>query len=262
VAVKLQRQREVGLSLRDSRRRKARAKEVAFQRLSSNKDNRHGEDEIDEATKPMAEPATKAKKSKHAPKEVSSKRSEFFKRLRRSDVNGSGLGVTLAAGFKPRDPRQSPLSGHLDAEKFERNYAFLNELRDKEIIRLRQRIQAHQTTGSRGRHLRRRLGISQNATATLDDDRAELKRLELERKEMERQQIDRAAKRAVKKRMHDQGERGQQPRFVSRAKQKQMVLEAKYDEIRKRKGDRAVEKTIAKRLKKDKSKMMLPKERL
>jgi ribosomal RNA-processing protein 36 len=262
VGVKLQRQREAGVNLRDSRQRKAHAKEVAFQRLNrlsadpgrETKNNNRRDDKKAPAA------ASKPKKSKNAPKEVSSRRSEFFKRLRRSNVNESGLGVTLAAGYKPVDPRLSNLTGHLDAEKFERNYAFLNDLRDKEIVRLKQRIRAHQTTGSKGRHMRRRLGMSQDATgATLDDDRDELKRLEREKADLERQQINRTAKRAVKKRMLEQVEQGGKPHFVSRAKQKQMVLEAKYDEIRKRKGDSAVEKAISKRLKKDKSKMLLPK---
>jgi ribosomal RNA-processing protein 36 len=180
-------------------------------------------------------------------------------RQRMSNVNETGLGVTLAAGYRPKDPRLSSLTGHLDVDKFERNYAFLNEMRDREIVRLRQRVQAHQATGSKGRHLRRRLGMGRNPT-TLEEDRAELKRLEQEKADRERQQIDRAAKQAVKKRMQEEVEQGKKPHFVSRAKQKQLVLEAKYDELRKRKGDKAVEKAVAKRFKKDKSKLLLPRE--
>jgi ribosomal RNA-processing protein 36 len=250
----------------DSRKRKARAKEVASGRLSSLKaatgttqERRRKEDGATKKSAAAKENQAK-KKSKHAPTEVSSKRSDFFQRQRMSNVNETGLGVTLAAGYRPKDPRLSSLTGHLDVDKFERNYAFLNTMRDKETVRLRQRVQAHQTTGSRGRHLRRRLGMTGNRSTTLEEDRAELKRLEQEKADRERSQIDRAARQAVKKRMQEEVEQGKKPHFVSRAKQKQMVVEAKYDELRKRKGEKAVEKTIAKRFKKDKTKLLLPRE--
>jgi ribosomal RNA-processing protein 36 len=260
VGIKLQRQREAGVDMRDSRKRKAIAKEVASERLKSvPQEPRRRKDGATSKVDPAKEKQKAKKKSKHAPTEVSSKRSDFFMRQRMSNVNETGLGVTLAAGYRPKDPRLSSLTGHLDVDKFERNYAFLNEMRDREIVRLRQRVQAHQATGSKGRHLRRRLGMGRNPT-TLEEDRAELKRLEQEKADRERQQIDRAARQAVKKRMHEEVEQGRKPHFVSRAKQRQLVLEAKYDELRKRKGDKAVEKAVAKRFKKDKSKLLLPRE--
>jgi ribosomal RNA-processing protein 36 len=260
VGLKLQRQREAGVDTTDSRKRKARAKEVASERLSSLKAATATTQERRRKEGAAAKEKRAKKKSKHAPTEVSSKRSDFFQRQRMSNVNETGLGVTLAAGYRPKDPRLSSLTGHLDVDKFERNYAFLNEMRDKEIVRLRQRVQAHQTTGSKGRHLRRRLGMTGNGPTTLEEDRAELKRLEQEKADRERSQIDRAARQAVKKRKQEEVEQGKKPHFVSRAKQKQMVLEAKYDELRKRKGEKAVEKAIAKRFKKDKTKLLLPRE--
>ncbi|KAL7471874.1 hypothetical protein ACHAXS_012181 [Conticribra weissflogii] len=72
---------------------------------------------------------SKVKKSKHAPTEMSSKRRDHFARVRKSDLNSSGIGVSIGANkYKPRDPRMVSLSGHLDADTFEKRYDFLDDV--------------------------------------------------------------------------------------------------------------------------------------
>ena len=75
-----------------------------------------------------------------------------------------------------------------------------------------------------------------------------------EKAEYERNQIDRAAKRAVKKKLQQQVAEGKHGvYFPKRREMKRMHLEAKFEEIRKRGGDQAVDKVVAKRRKKNKS---------
>ena len=111
---------------RQRAQRKSRAIELASQRLrdakkkSAKPNNNDGDDS-------SAEEEPKRKKSKHAPTEMSSKRRDFYSR--KTDLNSSGIGVSIGANkYKPRDPRMVSLSGHLDADLFEKRYGFLDEV--------------------------------------------------------------------------------------------------------------------------------------
>jgi ribosomal RNA-processing protein 36 len=278
---------------RSSRReRKSRALEEATKRLASFKKESQrkkrkqkemtgitGDDDDDDEgvetsssnrnrnTKPMTTTATtthtttkKKKKSKNKPTEVSSKRADFFARGARR-LNESGLGVDIGAHrYKPMDPRASNLSGHFDEDRFHNNYAFLEELRNKEIGEVRKRITAHKATGNKGNRLRRKLQINHTDrnngvhSSTLEEDVARLKALTETRANLERGKIDRAAKQSVKRKIRDDVESGKTGvYFLKRKEQKRLELEARFEEIRKRGGEKAVEKILAKKRQKNKS---------
>ncbi|KAL7517121.1 hypothetical protein ACHAWX_002071 [Stephanocyclus meneghinianus] len=194
---------------------------------------------------------TKRKKSKHAPTEMSSKRRDYFSRGK-PDLNSSGIGVSIGANrYKPRDPRMVSLSGHLDADLFEKRYDFLDEMQEKDIEILKRRVNAWKTTGKKGQKARRKLGIKQGV-GSLERDQEELKRLLQEQAEHKRAQVARAAKQTVKKKIREEvasGKRGAY--YPKRNELRRMEMEAKFEEIRKRGGEEAVDKAIAKRRKKN-----------
>ena len=252
LAERIKREQAKGVDLKDRRERKQRALKVATERLHKSKKEREQKQNSSEDKTSMAK-TKKKRKSKHAPTEVSSKREDFYRR--KLDLNENGIGVAIGAHrYKPRDPRLSNLNGHLDMEHFEKNYAFLQDMRQKEITDLKKRISARKATGTKGTERRRRLGIT-NDRRTLEDDKEELKRLLHEKAELERRQIERASKRSVKKRLQQEvadGKRGVY--FPKRKELRKLHLEAKYEEIRRMGGDKAVDRAVAKRRKKNKSK--------
>lgn len=245
---RVRKKEERGLSLQTKRERKSRALELASERLAKLKrSNLEKNDEPDEEQKQV----TKKKKSKHAPTEVSSKRADYFKRGA-PKLNESGIGVEIGAHkYKPLDPRTSNLSGHLNEEQFEQNYSFLDEIRNKEISRLKKQIGARKVTGKKGKKLRRRMEIS---GGDLEADQEELKRLQQEKAEFQRRKLDRAAKQSVKRKIRDEVEHGKRGAyFLKRKDQRRLTLEAKLEVLREQGGDKAVEKAVAKRRRKNKS---------
>jgi len=232
LSVRLQRQEERGArNLRDVRQRKQKALQVASQRLQTHR-------------------ATDRKKSKHAPTEASSKRKAFFQR---GAYQFAGLGVDINANrYKSNDPRMSNLAGHFNEDHFERNYEFVNDLRKQEIATLRQRIKAHKVTGKKGQKMRKKLKMT--GTATLQEDKALLQEKLQEIAETQRKGLERAAKRNMKRKLRDdvaQGKAGVY--YLKKSEQKKRLLEAKFDELRRQGGDKAVEKALAKKRKKNKS---------
>ncbi len=238
---RIQRKQARGLSLHTKRERKRNALEVASERLAQLKQSKKEEIEVRDR-----------KKSKHAPTEVSSKRSDFYRRGFR--LNESGLGVEIGANrYKPLDPRTSSLSGHLNEEQFEKNYEFLQEMRSKEISKLKKQITARKQTGKKGKRMRRLFNVSRSE-GTLEDDEQHLKQLKQEKADFERRKIVRAAKQAVKKKIQTEVEEGKRGAyFLKRKEKKRLEFEAKIEELRKRGGHKAVEKALAKKRQKAKS---------
>mmetsp|Transcript_12514 Transcript_12514/g.19365 ORF Transcript_12514/g.19365 Transcript_12514/m.19365 type:complete len:358 (-) Transcript_12514:2428-3501(-) len=193
-------------------------------------------------------------KSKHKPTEVSSKRTDFYKRGA-PQLNSSGIGVEIGAHtYKPRDPRMENMAGHFNADHFDRNYAFLDDMRKEEIDRLKKRISARSMHGKKGQKARRKLGISVDEHAA-QYDKDELQRLTQEKSAIQKNQVETAAKRAVKKKIRQGVADGTHGAYYPKRRElKKMELEAKFDELRKRGGDSAVDKAVAKRRKKNKSK--------
>ena len=245
---RLKKKEERGMSLQAVRARKSRALAVASKQLDHLKKRKL--EENDEGHDDVAD-KRKKKKSKHAPTEVSSKRSDFFKRGALK-INESGIGIEVGAHrYKPLDPRISSLSGRLDEQKFEKNFAFIEELRNKEIEDLRKRVQAYSTKGNKGKKLRKRLGLK---GGSLDEDQDRLRTLLNEKAALERKKLERAAKQSVKKRISEevaQGKRGAY--FLKRKEKKRLELEAKFEQIHKQGGDAAVQKLLTKKRRKNKS---------
>ena len=244
LAERIQRQKDRGVNLKGRRERKAQARKVASDRLANFRKEK----------KPVQEQNTGEKKrSKNAPTEASSTRADFFRR--KPLLNERGIGVEIGAHkYKPRDPRVDSLSGHLDEDHFEHNFEFLQDFRNNEMSALKKHIAARKAPGKKGQQWRRRLGLT-NDGGSVEEDKEELKRLQQETADKQRTQVVRAAKRTVKRKMQDEvaeGKRGAY--FLPRKEMKRLHLEAKIDEIRKRGGNKAAEKAIEKRRKKNKSK--------
>jgi len=129
----------------DAKERKTRALQVASERLHQHKQQ-------------SSDPSEKKKKSKHKPTEASSKRRDFFQRGAPTlDSSGVGVGITSHL-YKPRDPRimgaTSKSTGALD-----KNYDFLQELRDDEIRKLKKQVAVRKLSGKKGQKARRKLGL-------------------------------------------------------------------------------------------------------
>ena len=252
LAERIHQQEQQGVKQKIGRRRerKDQALRIVSERLAEMKQQK---DDDSKQQYPSSN-NKKKKKSKHAPTEVSSKRADFYRR-KMMTTTLSGTGVDLGAHrYKPADPRVSNLHGHLDVGHYEHHYAFLQEVRQQEIATLRQRVAAYKMSGRKGQRKRRELGITQNAEASLERDTAELKRLLQEKAAVEREQVELAAKRAVKKNLQKEVAEGKRGIYFPKRKElKRMHLEAKFEEIRKRGGDRAVQKAVSKRRKKQKS---------
>ena len=254
---RLERKERTGLQTKYSRDRKSRALEVANKRLATLKQSRKNTTNnamtSDDEHGGNNEKDTKRKKGKHKPTEVSSKRADFFRRGA-PRLNESGLSVIGAHRYKPLDPRKSTLIGNFDEDNFQHNYAFLEEMRNKEIGQVRKRIAARKATGNKGNRLRRKLQMTHDGTQTLEDDEAKLKYLTETRANLERRKIERAARRSVKRKIHDDVESGSKGvYFLKRKEKKRLELEAKFEEIQKRGGDKAVEKILTKKRQKNKS---------
>ena len=247
-------------TLSQQRERKRTALEIASERLAKFNESKTEntattfEEEDDEQDGPPSNSATntkKRKKSKHAPTEVSSKRSDFFRRgpMR---LNESGLGIEIGANrYKPLDPRTNSLSGHLNEEQFEKSYEFLQDMRDNEIVQLKKQIGARKETGKKGKRKRRQMNIS---GGSIEEDESRLLQLKQEKAAFERRMVERAAKRAVKNKIKIEVEEGKQGAyFLKRKEKRKMEFEAKIEELRKRGGHKAVEKAMEKRRKKAKS---------
>ena len=215
----------------------------------------HSSDDVEQATSKEDATTKKKKKSKHAPTEMSSKRRDYFTRGR-PDLNSSGIGISIGANkYKARDPRMTSLSGHLDENIFDKRYSFLEEVQEKEIKQLRLRINAWKQSGKKGQRLRKKLGINA-MNDSLEVDQEDLTNLLQQRAERKRSQVVRSAKKIVKQKIQEDvasGKRGAY--YPKRSELKRMEAEAKYMEIRKRGGEEAVDKAIAKRRKKNMSKV-------
>ena len=91
-------------------------------------------------------------------------------------------------------------------------------------------------------------------SSSLEEHQEELKRLLQEKSNFARNQLERTVKQRVKKKLQQdisEGKRGVY--YPKRSEMKRLHLEAKFEELRKRGGDKAVDKALAKRRKKNKS---------
>jgi ribosomal RNA-processing protein 36 len=203
----------------------------------------------------------KQSKSKHAPTEVSSKKRDFYNRQNTSSSLGS-RGVNFEATsivhhYKPRDPRSiitetSTITAG-KRQRYDKEYEFLDDIIKTEIQTLKERIAARKVTGKKGKRVRRRLNICNDGNQ--EEDQLKLKQLKEQLTQRLRAAAERDAKVALKQKMEQDIAEGNKPvRFLKRKERRQLELETTFEELRKRGGDAAVNKAIAKRRKKNASK--------
>jgi ribosomal RNA-processing protein 36 len=251
---KLERKNEAGVyALKQRRDRRIAALAEAKARLKQDKKAKATSPEAEQHQQQKNAPIDgKAKKTKHAPTEVSSKRKDYFNRGA-PQLNSAGIGIEIGAHrYKPRDPRMSSMSGRLQEDHFEHHYGFLQDLRQEEIDALQRRIKARKVQGKKGQRLRQKLGLTTENAPSLEDDQQQLLTLKQQMAQFEKNQVDRAAKQSVKRKIREEVESGQRcAYFIKRAEKKKMELEARFEELSKR-GD--LMKIMAKKRKKNKSK--------
>ncbi|GFH52658.1 hypothetical protein CTEN210_09134 [Chaetoceros tenuissimus] len=239
---------------KSQRNKKKEALLLAQQRLKDLKKKQRNDSDSDDSDDDSSDSETETqltqkKRSKHAPTIASSSRKAYFQRGA-PDLNSSGIGVEIGAKkYKPRDPRMQSLSGYLDPKVFEKRYEFLEEIQDKEIDTLKQRLKAWKATGKKGNKMRRKLGMT-GADASMEHDQEELQRLIQERSSRRDAKLKSDAKSAVKKRIREEVAAGKRGAYhLKRRDMKKLELEARFDQLRKKGGDAAVNKVLAKRRK-------------
>ena len=242
-------------ALKHRRDRQKRAIPIAKERLQAfkkkqQKQTNNDEESNDSDSEDDGRKSGKKRKSKHAPTEVSSRRKS---RYNNRSLNESGIGVQIGSNrYQPRDPRMSSLSGHLDAQQFEKNFGFLDDMQLKEVDTLKRKLRSLQKTGQKGRRERKKLGVTADDTAGSLQERLQQVQTAVARKNQDR--LERQTKKAVKQKIHSQVAEGKGGMyFPKRQEMKRLHMEAKVEEIKKQSGKHGLDKYLAKKRKKQKS---------
>lgn len=237
-----------------ARQRKRAAKQQVKQRLAAlraikidKKKNADGDDD------------KKRKTSKHRPTEASSKRYDFYKNL--TSLNERGIGVDLGAHkYKPRDPRLEPTTDkNLHGSKTnDDEMQFYQQLQKDEMKRLQSRIKAWKTTGKAGKRKRKALGLTANTSAAdlseaLALDQARYHQLKDQLAAQERATVQAAATSLVQQHQRDLSKRAGKAVYLKRRQVKELTQAARLEQVKQRYGDKAVEKIVTKRRKREKS---------
>ncbi|KAL8723446.1 MAG: hypothetical protein Q9225_000277 [Loekoesia sp. 1 TL-2023] len=155
--------------------------------------------------------------SKHAPAEMSSKKAVSRKRE-----------VIPTIKRDIRDPRFEPTSGPLNHEKAQKNYSFLNEYRDSEIVELKSTVRQTKDPIAKEKLKRALLRMeSRKKTQELKDQEQEVLR----------------AHRSKEKELIKQGKK---PFYLKKAEQKKLALVHRFEGMK----DKQVDKIIERRRKK------------
>ncbi|KAF8506908.1 hypothetical protein F5888DRAFT_1798131 [Russula emetica] len=204
------------------------------QRLEESKEK---VDSVAKGSKRVA--AITARKIKHAPTEVTSKRPVS---RHRTAVETKKLAST-PSNF--RDPRFSQLSGEFDATKFQNHYKFLSDMRQDELVTLRDNVKrARKLLASSPRHLRpeREAEVERLALA--------VKRAESSVNRDKRERVEREALSAITKEERDKRQKGKKAYWLKNVDKKKLLLKARYDATAAEGGKKAVKKAIEKKRKK------------
>ncbi|KAI8139455.1 hypothetical protein BJV82DRAFT_627295 [Fennellomyces sp. T-0311] len=161
------------------------------------------------------------RENKSCPMEMSSKKA--VSRLRE---------VVPTSGPKIRDPRFDKLSGHYNADLFEKSYSFLNDYKKSEQEMLRQRIKKEKNQEKRASmEMLLTKMVSREATEKQTKRKQQLLR---ERKSAEAELV----------------KQGKKPYFLKRSEQRKLELMDKYQQL----GEKNMDKILAKRRKKNAAK--------
>ncbi|RCH85393.1 rRNA bioproteinsis protein rrp36 [Rhizopus azygosporus] len=161
------------------------------------------------------------RESKHRPMEMSSKRA--VTRLRT---------VVPLQAEKRRDPRFDKLSGHFNQDLFEKSYGFLEEYRKSEIDMLKERIKKERDPET-AENLKMMLTKMVSSEKT-KEDRKRKQELIRQRKKQEAELV----------------KQGKKPYFLKRSEKRKLELMDRYQRL----GDKAVDRILEKRRKKNSSK--------
>ncbi|KAL6798757.1 hypothetical protein J3E68DRAFT_400752 [Trichoderma sp. SZMC 28012] len=179
-----------------------------------------------EPKKPSSRVDASKRSSKHAPQEMTSKKPVSRRREILADPRR-----------KTRDPRFDNLSGEVDEAKFSRNYAFLDEYREKEMAELR-------------------MQIKKTKDVTVKED---LKRqlLSMESKKKARQKKEEEVKilQEHRKKEKELVAQGKQPFYLRKSEQKKQVLMNRYASMSKSQVDKAIERKRKKVVGKEKKEL-------
>ncbi|KAH9050445.1 hypothetical protein EDB84DRAFT_374569 [Lactarius hengduanensis] len=178
--------------------------------------------------------ATPARKNKHAPTEVTSKRPVSRRRT-----------VVEVQKMDVRDPRFSQLSGGFDATKFRSHYNFLSDMRQGELKTLRENLKrARKLLASSPRDLRpeREAEVERLALA--------VKRGESSVNKDKREKVEQEALGAIAKEERDKRQEGKKAYWLKNAEKKKLLLKARYDAAAVEGGKRAVKKIVQRKRRK------------
>lgn len=120
---------------------------------------------------PPSEDKKFSRKSKHAPKEMSSKRPvSRFKKISFPKLGDDPEKGIFTKKPKPRDPRFDNLSGHFNKQFFDINYQFVDEIRDMEVQELKEAL-AENKYADQQEQILKLLNRKQQEINTLQDER-------------------------------------------------------------------------------------------
>ncbi|KAL8847408.1 MAG: hypothetical protein Q9221_007554 [Calogaya cf. arnoldii] len=168
--------------------------------------------------------------SKHAPVELSSKKAVSRKRE-----------VVPTPKREVRDPRFETVSGPVNEEKANRNYSFLNDYRDSEIVHLKSRIRQEKDATAKEYLKRSLLSMeSRKKAQQIKDQDSEIQK----------------AHRAKEKELVKQGKR---PFYLKKGEQKKLALLKRFEGIKGKRLDKVIERRRKKNAQKERRDM--PEER-
>lgn len=249
---KLDALRERLRELRDAKGNSARSAPVTKFRKAqedsddarSNTGSASGTDSDEDSDRPEEGPT---KRSKHAPMAAPSNKAVTRKR-------------TVVASDKPsssraRDPRFAPLSGSaLSADKTAKNYAFLDDYRQSEIAELKERLgDTKKGRNKPATHAKKGAAkLSEEEKARL---RKELVRMESqEQSRKEKQRLEEVAKKH-KGEETDKIAQGKNPFFLKKSEQKRLALVNKFEGMKSKQRDKALDRRRKKIAGKEKKSM-------
>ena len=169
------------------------------------------------AGKKKSHPAIAGRGSKHAPAELSTKRAVTRKRQ-----------VVGVPNIQARDPRFSSLSGTLDTNRVQQNYAFLDDYRASEITELKQQIRTTKDASTRE--------VLKRSLKSMEDRERARKRVDEEKSIL----------REHKKAESDKIKQGKKPFFLKKGEVKKQALVRRFENM----GEKKVEKAMERRRKK------------
>ncbi|KAF8427276.1 hypothetical protein EV426DRAFT_699099 [Tirmania nivea] len=137
---------------------------------------------------------------------------------------------------KARDPRFDSAAGAVNESQFKKNYAFLNEYKEKEIGALKEEIKKAKSKGTRGG-----AGLERDA----QEMKRMLKRMESQKQTQEAKDRSAALVAEYKKKERELIKQGKTPYFLKKSEQKRMILMDRYSKL----GEKELDRVLARKRK-------------